>query len=542
MFCLDLDNLSTKEHDLLNAIAKEIRHEYLNVTNSINIENCKNEWLFSSIFSRNPHISDMHLRLSQIALIQEVLKTRKVDSIKTKDFILGKFLKKKYGSSIRILDMSSFYGKIKIWAKPWIDCFKGIFYLSSRILGRNKSALKNLPKKPITLIETFVFNSQGEGGFIGNKFKERYYPGLMDVLTKEEKENIYLFPTFINFRNFSRGFKKARKSGTRFIIPDDFLHLEDYFKIFRSCFLLRGKKIKPIFFRNTDISPLLREENRRNAFHFSSILAHLHYYFTKRLVENKISLRFFLSWYENQPQNRGSIGGLREFFHETQICGYQGFIASSVYNFNICPTLFEYNNKLTPHTLALTGKALIEGITEFCKDIPIKIVPAFRSQKLFDIGDCQNRNGLLVILPIRIDNALDILKAVFQLQTKDQIIIKGHPSFDVNLFKKKLLFPKNATIASTSVYELFEKAGIVITNGSSTALEASLLGKSVIIYDSSSKIRQTAFTEKFTFARNLEELKAAIDKLEKVKKKSADALEDYFMPMDKERARSVLSL
>ena len=54
------------------------------------------------------------------------------------------------------------------------------------------------------------------------------------------------------------------------------------------------------------------------------------------------------------------ILGLRKYFPDVKVCGYQGFVVCPVYNFYLVPTKYERDHLLTPHTVAVTGKCLKE--------------------------------------------------------------------------------------------------------------------------------------------------------------------------------------
>ena len=106
------------------------------------------------------------------------------------------------------------------------------FYLLLRISARNskeKSTMFN--SEPITLLDTFVLNGEpGDGGTIYKKhYIDRYYPGIFDYLSKNEKKTTIYYPTIVGFHNPRKPFKLIRECREAFVIPDDFLMLRDYF-------------------------------------------------------------------------------------------------------------------------------------------------------------------------------------------------------------------------------------------------------------------------------------------------------------------------
>ena len=125
--------------------------------------------------------------------------------------------------------------------RPLRQYLIAIYFLSLRCLGSSFKSKRILSDAPITLIDTFVLNNGGaDEGSINNdgEYKDRYYPGLMEQLTEEEKSNLFYLPTSVGFNNPIKAFRLIRSSKSPFIIHDDYLKISDYFLALKHPFKL----------------------------------------------------------------------------------------------------------------------------------------------------------------------------------------------------------------------------------------------------------------------------------------------------------------
>ena len=91
-------------------------------------------------------------------------------------------------------------------------------------------------------------------------------------------------------------------------------------------------------------------------------------------ISGGAKIKKVVNWFENQPIDKGYIFGLRCYYPEVKIKGYQGFIISYDYNFNVIPTPYEVENKLCVDEVLVMGKKL----TPYFKNINVNVAPAFR--------------------------------------------------------------------------------------------------------------------------------------------------------------------
>ena len=130
---------------------------------------------------------------------------------------------------------------------------KDKFYML-RYSRKTEYLKKPMIDRSLTLIDTFVFP-----GYIS---KDRYYNGLWENLSKDERSLTYFVPTLTRIPSCDiiSAYKELRKSDKNYIIKEDYLEFGDLiFSLLHSCRIL-FLKIKSVSFQGMDISPLIREE------------------------------------------------------------------------------------------------------------------------------------------------------------------------------------------------------------------------------------------------------------------------------------------
>src|SRR5205823_11909049 len=83
----------------------------------------------------------------------------------------------------------------RVWriSRPVRQYLISFTVLMLRFLGRSKSYLARLPRNTrLTLVDTFVLNNKSgdEGSIVNGKYKDRYYPGLLENLSKDERGSV----------------------------------------------------------------------------------------------------------------------------------------------------------------------------------------------------------------------------------------------------------------------------------------------------------------------------------------------------------------
>jgi len=497
---VNLDNLTHEHNEVLNTIAREIRAEYDRLIVNLSEEYIEDiHWVVGSIASRNKYNSPLFIRCCQIVFVERLLsQSDPVREILTGDRALAKVLQQFcFDRNVTATVVSCTEStKARVWRilRPLRQYLIAIYFLGLRCLGSSFKAKRIISDAPITLIDTFVLNNGGadEGSINNNgEYKDRYYPGLMEQLTEEEKSNIFYLPTIVGFKNPIKAFRLIRSSSSPFIIHDDYLKFSDYFLALNHPFKLLSCSLVNIKFYGVDIMPILVEERLNHCSDFVSLLGILYHQFPLRLKEHGVKVRMLVEWYENQVIDRAMIVGFHKHLPDTKVIGYQGYIISKSLHLYVYPNMSEYRSKAIPDIVYVVGEGLKEDLHEFCDEVVVASGPAFRFNKLWHdraYNPDPNLFTILVGLPIGLNDCAHILKLLASMLknfkgTNIQFWIKPHPTYGFKSIKALLPggWPREFIFQEGDFHAVVERCNLLLSNASSVSLEAIAKGIPVII-------------------------------------------------------------
>lgn len=479
---------------LFNKIAVDIRHPFIEIINSVSRKHAKSiDWWVSSPASRNTFASPLFHYCCCLALLQELIRAKEhfteiITDSKAFKKILEDYLASQGVDTGVTLARLPVKQRLKELIRPVYVIF-GIplrhlllFFAARQTLFLRRS----LPPEPLTLIDTFIYFSSTD---------DRHYPGIINVLTEEEKKIIYFVPMFHKPKNLFLLFRTLRTDDTNFLLKEDFLKICDYFLGWRYLRYIYRQKILPCYFLGVEISSLVKEELRSFKGAASAYVPLLNYRFVKRLRETGIKIRLFVNWFENQVVDKGLNAGFNKFYPETPSIGYQGFIVTPHY-LCIYPTTFEKENDVLPKEVAVIGSGLIHSAKKFCFDLNVSIAPAFRFQGVWENRKYYPKEHIftiMVALPVMLDVGNEILKLLEScLKKKDftcvRFWIKQHPDNSPEMIKKQFAspWPVQFEFVSGDFNDCVEKSNLLISTGSSSCMHALSKGIPVIIIGSQS--------------------------------------------------------
>ncbi|MDA9287280.1 hypothetical protein N9P72_00100 [Amylibacter sp.] len=514
MVTVNLDQLSQEQNQEFNTISEGIRTDYDSLIVTLSEEHLNNiHWIVGSIASRNKYYSPLFIRCCQIIFVKRLLgQSNPVAEILTGDRALATVLQKwcfEQNITETVVNCTE-STKARVWRilRPARQYLIAIYLIALRCIGGSFRSNKILSDKPITLIDTFVLNNGGadEGSINGKVYKDRYYPGLMEQLTEEEKSNIFFLPTIVGFNNPIRAFRLIRSATSPFMIHDDYLKITDYFFALKHPFKLLRCSIKNSEFHGVNIMPLLYEEKFNHCSDFISILGILYHQFAYRLKESGIKVRLLVDWYENQVIDRGMIVGFHKHLPETKVVGYQGYVISKSLHLYVYPNLSEYKSKAVPDIVYVVGQGLKDDIHEFCDDINVAVGPAFRFNKLWRDRVYKSDPKIftvLVGLPIGLEDCAHILKLIVNMlknfnEENFQFWIKPHPTYGPESIKALLPgnWPKELIFKKGDFHDVIEESNLLVSNASSVSLEALAKGVPTIIVAPQNGIVQNPIPDK----------------------------------------------
>jgi len=566
---IDLDNLSLDQNIILNSIAEEFRLNFHLLIDKIgNGKEDSLNWVISNVASRNKYNSPLFIRCCRLLLIKKLINEKNIEKIKTSDYSLTLVIRNYLNKlSIKVECTEIFPQKIKRLITPLYLYVKAILSFCNRVIARDSADKKKLCKMGrLTLLDNFVINSDnGEPGSVYNgKYKDRYYPGMFEYLTDDEKQNLFYLPTAIGFTNYNNAFKKIRTSKNRFILRDDFLKLPDYLTALLHPFRVLGQHVNSIFFFGFNITPILRQEIFYTCGNYNCLEAILYYRFAYRLAKENVKIRMLLEWHENQVIDKGSILGFHHFLPEVPIIGYQGYIISKTLHHYIYPTPSEQRSRVAPDQIAVIGRGLIEDTKVYCNDLDVITAPAFRNQNVWK-NRCNEPSKLkftiLIALPLDWSETISILKLVATIPAMINSLpinlwIKPHPTYSPEQITK--VIPQSLTayhIKTGDFSKVIEKSNLLIGNASITSVEALAIGIPVIIIGDRNGVIQNPIPQSvpedfwkicYTKTDIISAINYFIDELENNALKYNDIgsyiKKNYFEPVSREGVRRLLLL
>ncbi len=475
---------------LFNSVASESREKYNKIIqdSSIPVSNDVHWWA-ENVSSRNTYTCPLFHLICCIALIEELEKSDKeiqsilVDSKELKKILNINF--SKYLASAEILYKPHFAKRLKEIFLPfyyeWFLLHRLIRFFYAKLF-LNKTKFK---KHEYVLIDTFISSN-----FVD---EDRWYGDFWNSLSLDQKEEILFVPTVVDqdIRSFIKILKSLGSSKRNTIVKEEFLKITDIFYAYRH----KYKKKKLILGKSSlgliDTSGLVLECFMLNRDVFSLLEAILTYKFTKNLSETGINIKLSIDWFEGHPIDKLWNLGIYRHFEGTKILAYQTFRSFPYYLSNY-PIPIEVESKVVPENFAVQGQGCKRFVKEFCPDLSVKAVPAFKNLYLWNKHKPDSSSSILVAFPISLNASLDILSSLVKsnvlLNDEDiKFILKPHPAVNYQslLSSLDLELPNNFIFTEESSFpNLILRSSLLITEASSVCLESLALGKPVIVVQS----------------------------------------------------------
>ena len=565
MKVLDLTNLTKDEILILNEVAEEIREPFNTFVDFLaNGQEHNIDWIVSVLASRNIYISTLFFNCCRLGLIKRIIERGEMpDSIVTDSIAMKRVLDDYFSQNnilVNVYCSLSIFGRLKERIVPLLRWVYWLYQSIYQYCFWNRLIHINYEfTNPIKLLDMFVLDNN----FKDNDYIDRYYPGIWDYVSEEERKDFYYLPTCYQIQNLNRVGIEIKNSNQQFLIKEHFLRIQDYWFALCHPYRLLKYNFNVNYFLGFKMDYLVAEDILLNSCNYSSILAILNYLFVKRLKEEGIKVTLMIDWYENQVNDRGLDVGFRKFYPDTWIVGYQGFIAPPLIHMK--PSLLEYNSEQIPHEIMVVGKGLVQPVREFCPELNVTVAPALRFKNVWReriYFPENNTYTILVSLPIGLIEGNEILNLVFSaIYNKPllniRILIKPHPTNSPTIVKRHYGkdWPDRLEIASGNFSECIERSDLLISNTSSTCMETLAKGIPVIIIGSQSGLTQNPIPRNieddiWTLCYTEEELLQAIlfymDRDEEAIKRHEQTgrkiREMFFEPVTREGVRGFLNL
>ncbi len=493
---------------LSDAERENILNEYIDLIGNISTKNQNSrEWWASDISSKNRVTSPMQELLNNIVVS---VKTIEMCVNESKDlYIFGVhspiiiFLKEYARSEkidiqiisrrLRWLNYKKIIKKYFFLFRVIISSLKNIL-LTHFVFGRVNKIDKS---RPVILIKSFVFPS----AFLNKgKYEDPFFGGLEIFLKKHLSENTQIITVSQGFSERYRLYKKMKSVHSQIIFPiEKFLRMKDVFlggaSIFRFWLFGSIKIPKKIFFLKNNLSSTLQEivDSTGDSIPFGDYL----YYYLARRIAKSYKLQTCYMTYEGNHWERMFIIGLREIRPNIEIIGYQhaAIPQSAAGIFISCKEV-----SLIPHPdrIITTGEKVTEILHKnscFPKN-RIQSGCALRYQYLYSLVQSPirkiSRNTYTILLVLGdLDSLSLLLYAIKEAKLLSDVnfIIRTHPILPLEQFfsicgMDYSDLPNNMSISNIDyVQGDIERCDTVLYWSSSVALEALMMGKSLIYFD-----------------------------------------------------------
>lgn len=339
------------------------------------------------------------------------------------------------------------------------------------------------------LVDTFLLEGDIDAD---GSFHDRFLPGLLDYYRRQGIAAASAACTeALPFRLLRDAYRAMRNSETRFAPNELFLRIPDIFEGQRCAW--RSEKNSPAFsnmpFVGLDIGHVAsfwwKISVRR------TVIARIYSAVGARMRTAGVAPQFFLDWCENQPIDKAMQMAFSRSDGATRTIAVRQYSpAENVLSF--FPSTGEVARGVVPKENWVCGRRTAELFARHDALGVYRTVPALRYSHLYS-SEVASRGGedLVVFLTSAMGEALSILEIAFSdidktLATFRSVRIKTHQALQVNIPKLATgrwpqIQGKEVVWESASSSALLPSAALVLTAGSSVAVEAVCRGIPVVL-------------------------------------------------------------
>ncbi len=375
-------------------------------------------------------------------------------------------------------------------------------------------------KEHIVLIDTYIKASEVDCG----SYEEKYFKNILDYTDRK----LFFMPQIVVNKRASTATvvrKIVRSSRYRYIFKEQFLKIQDYFKLFLFPLFCAAFCLPKKHFNNIDVTPIVNGDLFNGILSSNSAEGMLKYWAVKRMKKRGIEIERLIGWYEGQPSSNGLFMGYRRAYPKGKSIGYVGYPIDSK-NINVAPDRMQMNHKAAPQEIAVIAECFKQIPKQFIPDIKVMIAPALRLQ-----GDYQcinrkknDRKNILIALAYDKTASANILKWIKKMEqyfndSSLSVIIKNHPcnagmtlkQYGVQELKCRYKF------IGGSFNDAVTESDFVISTQSTAGYETALYGKPVIFLNFPGELSMNYMPKEWEGVRydvvyNIEELKRTIHK------------------------------
>ena len=447
---------------------------------------------------RNTIISQTHDAFCRIALLEESIKKDKCqDCIRVDNKFVADAMNQVLIRNKCTNTKINYQSSSNIFVLVLLNLVKTIYIALNSWFWPRLFLSKIKPKGKVLFVDTFLFKNSFDSS---GRYQDRYYTRHEAYLTKQEQNRMYFAPTLYGLKHpwdYISLMKHIKSSDRNFMIKEAWLNLSDYlFSIFYSIIIPLKIKKYPTY-HGIDIEHIVRREVLCDIASPSLFRALCQYRFIRRLSKENVDICGVVNWFENSVNDRALNLSFKDYYPKVSIKGYQGFMPIRYYA-SLQPQSYELKARVLPDVLYVMNEEVMSLYRKTCKDLPLKLSPAFRFSHLFNLQDRRSLVEKMILISLpgagMINESVGIIRSYLliadSLDQNVRVVVKAHPTCTrKQLIKLASEFSdQRLEYTDKDIPELLESAYVMISAASSVCVEAVAVGIPVALYGSRSGI------------------------------------------------------
>ena len=478
---LDFNQLTPEQTKLFDSLRQNVVNDYNELSDKMLKDGDGSvEYLLSNVVSRNIYFSKFLYYLQCLKLVSEIgLKAE--DTIVVTDKTLYDAIKTGTNCSVKFeREQVKHFSFIRNAGSFVRTCFRFAACYISRSSNRKERLIKT---DDVTLVDSFLHENSEKNG----KYIDRYYCQMLDYA--EKKDNIFYLLLYLPVPSKKKALMIQKGSATNLIYFFDLLKISDYLYALSMPFrkLLPKKKYDYCGF---DLRPVIKKCSYSGNEYFMYGL--LYYRFIRRAKEAGIKIKHVVDWFENQSYDKGLYLGMKQYYPDSTIYGYVGFIADYNASPHIIPTKEEYNFGIAPKQIHTCNQWLANAFEKISGYVECSVMSSLRATKIWTLKrKVKDFDEFKIIIPLSLNNAETVFKVeyfktyVAQTQQKVKVVLKPHPDTPKAFIDSLLSGIDGIEAVYGNIYDYLIDVDAMVATNSSTIYEALSMGIPVLsLYDS----------------------------------------------------------
>jgi hypothetical protein len=328
--------------------------------------------------------------------------------------------------------------------------------------------------------------------------RHRYFPSLVDWY-EQNNYRIAYYPCLIGvpIGKLISQYQGIRASKYQFVVPELFIRVTDIAGAAADCikhafslFRLGTPKLLDV-----DMSALANSFSFRFAIRGMTTLLFLRT--PERLANADVRPSWLLDWFENQPIDQATMLGFRNAEPSCRVIAVRPYALYSRNLLSYQVTNREVLGGMVPSEHWVGGKAWIDPSSTYDTISTYSVIPSLRNDYLHNIRLREtDGENLVVLLPYSLSDSVHILRRIAAAMPQlaslfSTVRIRAHPAISLNSLKRKAQRHSAVWRSDLIRWEpdmelthLLSIARLVVSSGSSAALEAVVMGIPIVFIPS----------------------------------------------------------